>query len=125
MSKATARYALSEARELIGRPVKKRSGKPFKPQRRVNTVRDVVAHPYFDAEVAKLDRWSDDLKLGLERELKDLDAAIREARKQSAVAVALVDKLTAQREIKTLEQSRNRKRRDLFEEQDRIDEQPR
>lgn len=78
---------------------------------------------YFDAEVAKLDRWSDDLKLGLERELKDLDAAIREARKQSAVAVALVDKLTAQREIKTLEQSRNRKRRDLFEEQDRIDEQ--
>ncbi len=78
---------------------------------------------YFDAEVAKLDRWSDDLKLGLERELKDLDAAIREARKQSAVAVALVDKLAAQREIKTLEQNRNRKRRDLFEEQDRIDEQ--
>ncbi|HNC97975.1 MAG TPA: helicase-related protein, partial [Myxococcota bacterium] len=27
---------------------------------------------YFDAEVAKLDRWSDDLKLGLEHELRDL-----------------------------------------------------
>ena len=78
---------------------------------------------YFDAEVAKLDRWSDDLKLGLERELKDLDTAIRDMRKQSAVAVTLADKLVAQREIKTLEQRRNRKRRDLYEEQDRIDEQ--
>lgn len=77
----------------------------------------------FDAEVVKLDRWSDDLKLGLERELKDVDAAIRDMRKQSAVAVTLADKLAAQREIKTLEQRRNKKRRDLYEEQDRIDEQ--
>ncbi len=78
---------------------------------------------YFDAEVAKLDRWSDDLKLGLERELKDIDAAIKDKRKESAVAIALVDKLAAQRDIKTLEQRRNRKRRDLYEEQDKIDEQ--
>ena len=78
---------------------------------------------YFDAEVAKLDRWSDDLKLGLERELKDLDAAIKDMRKQSAVAITLADKLVAQREIKTLEKQRNRKRRDLYEEQDKIDDQ--
>jgi len=78
---------------------------------------------YFDAEVAKLDRWSDDLKLGLERELKDIDAAIKEKRKESAVAIALADKLAAQRDIKTLELRRNRKRRDLYEEQDKIDEQ--
>ena len=77
---------------------------------------------YFDTEVAKLDLWSDDLKLGLERELKELDAAIRDARKQSAVAIALADKLAAQREIKTLERRRNHKRRDLYEEQDKIDE---
>jgi len=78
---------------------------------------------YFDAEVCKLDRWSDDLKLGLERELKDLDLAIKDGRRQSAVAVSLADKLAAQREIKNLEQKRNRKRRDLYEEQDRIDVQ--
>jgi adenine-specific DNA-methyltransferase len=78
---------------------------------------------YFDAEVGKLDRWSDDLKLGLERELKDLDAGIKDMRKQSAVAITLADKLVAQREIKTLEKRRNRKRRDLYEEQDKIDEQ--
>lgn len=78
---------------------------------------------YFDAEVTKLDRWSDDLKLGLERELKDIDAEIREARREAAVAIALADKLTAQRAIKTLEQRRNVKRRDLFEAQDQIDAQ--
>ena len=78
---------------------------------------------YFDAEVGKLDRWSDDLKLGLERELKDLDGGIRDMRKQSAVAITLADKLVAQREIKALEKRRNRKRRDLYEEQDQIDEQ--
>lgn len=78
---------------------------------------------YFDAEVTKLDRWSDDLKLGLERELKDIDTEIREARRDAAVAIALADKLTAQRGIKTLEQRRNVKRRDLFQAQDQIDEQ--
>ncbi len=78
---------------------------------------------YFDAEVTKLDRWSDDLKLGLERELKDLDQGIRDLRRQSATAVALADKLEAQRGIKAIERKRNRKRRDLFEEQDNIDEQ--
>ena len=78
---------------------------------------------YFDAEVTKLDRWSDDLKLGLERELKDLDQGIRDLRRQSATAVALADKLEAQRGIKAIERKRNRKRRDLFEEQDNIDDQ--
>jgi adenine-specific DNA-methyltransferase len=78
---------------------------------------------YFDAEVSKLDRWSDDLKLGLERELKDIDAAIRDGRRQSAIAVGLADKVEAQRAIKGLEQKRNRKRRDLFEAQDKIDEE--
>lgn len=78
---------------------------------------------YFDAEVMKLDRWSDDLKLGLERELKEIDTEIRAKRKESAVAILLADKLDAQRQIKALEQRRNRKRRDLYEEQDKIDDQ--
>ena len=76
---------------------------------------------YFDAEVTKLDRWSDDLKLGLERELKEIDADIREARRVAALAIALADKLDAQRKIKTLESRRNVRRRDLFEAQDQID----
>ena len=78
---------------------------------------------FFDEEVQKLDRWSDDLKQGLERELKDLDQRIREARRACMVSGSLQDKLTAQQSIKALEALRSRKRRDLFEAQDAIDGQ--
>lgn len=78
---------------------------------------------FFDEEVLKLDRWSEDLKLGLEREIKELDRQIREARKTAAVAAALKDKLEAQKMLKTLETDRNRKRKELFEAQDGIDRQ--
>lgn len=78
---------------------------------------------FFDEEVLKLDGWSDDLKQGLEREIKDLDRQIREFRKTSALAAALKDKLEAQKELKSLETERNRKRRELFDAQDAIDAQ--
>jgi adenine-specific DNA-methyltransferase len=78
---------------------------------------------FFDEEVLKLDRWSDDLKQGLEREIKDLDRQIRECRKTSALAAVLKDKLEAQKALKSLETTRNRKRRDLFDAQDAIDVQ--
>ncbi len=78
---------------------------------------------HFDEEVAKLDRWSEDLKLGLEQEIKELDRNIRDARRQSALAVRLEEKLEVQKLIKTLESARNTKRRELFAAQDRIDGQ--
>jgi adenine-specific DNA-methyltransferase len=78
---------------------------------------------FFEDEVRKLDGWSDDLKLGLERELKDLDRQIREARKTAALAGSLQDKLEAQKTVKNLEAERSRKRRELFEAQDAIDRQ--
>jgi adenine-specific DNA-methyltransferase len=77
----------------------------------------------FDEEVLKLDRWSDDLKQGLEREIKDLDKQIREARRATVLAASLHDKLEAQKSIKALEATRNRKRRELFDAQDAIDSQ--
>jgi hypothetical protein len=78
---------------------------------------------HFDEQVAKLDRWSEDLKFGLEREIKDLDKAIREARRASALAGALRDKLDAQKSIKNFEAARSRKRKELFDSQDKIDQQ--
>ena len=36
---------------------------------------------FFSAEADKLDGWADDLKLGLEREIKELDRQIKEARR--------------------------------------------
>ncbi len=77
---------------------------------------------FFDEEVEKLDRWSDDLKQGLEREIKEIDLAIREARKASALAAGLAEKLEAQRRIKDLESTRKKKRAELYLEQDKVDD---
>ncbi|MGH8191671.1 MAG: SNF2-related protein [Terriglobia bacterium] len=76
---------------------------------------------FFDEEVLKLDHWSEDLKQGLERELKDLDKQIKEARRASALAGALEAKLAAQKQMKALCDQRTAKRRALYDEQDTID----
>ena len=78
---------------------------------------------YFDEEVSKLERWSDDLKLGLEQEIKDLDRDIKEIRRDAKAATSLTEKLEAQRQLKKVESERSRKRRELYEAQDNIDDQ--
>ena len=47
----------------------------------------------------------------------------RTARKIAALAASLKDKLEAQKKMKAMEATRNKKRRELFDAQDRIDEQ--
>lgn len=64
-----------------------------------------------------------DRKLGLEREIKDIDREIKEARRAATRAVTLEDKLSGQKQIKALEAQRNQKRRSLFDAQDRVDQQ--
>jgi len=76
---------------------------------------------YFDEEVVKLDRWADDLKQGLERELRELDREIREAQRSARLAMQLAEKLQAQKRVRELERKRMQKRRTLYDEQDRID----
>jgi len=76
---------------------------------------------YFEAEAEKLDCWADDLKVGLEREIKEIDRQIKEVRRVSIVASTLEEKLAGQRQIKVLEAHRNTKRRSLFDAQDEID----
>ena len=78
---------------------------------------------FFEAEAEKLEGWSDDLKLGLEREIKEFDRQIREARRAATAALTLEAKLTGQKHIKAVEALRNQKRRSLFEAQDKIDQQ--
>lgn len=78
---------------------------------------------FFEAEAEKLDRWADDLKSGLEREIKDLDRQIKEARRAAAVALTLEEKLAGQKQVKALEAQRNQKRRSLFDAQDQVDTQ--
>jgi adenine-specific DNA-methyltransferase len=75
-------------------------------------------------EERKLDAWADDLKTGLERELKEIELAIREARRAAAAALTLEQKLDGQKAVRELEQRRNARRRTLFEAQDAIDARP-
>jgi superfamily II DNA or RNA helicase len=78
---------------------------------------------FFSAEADKLDGWADDLKLGLEREIKEFDRQIKEARRAAATALTLEEKLAAQKQIRAIESQRNEKRRSLFDAQDRVDKQ--
>jgi hypothetical protein len=77
---------------------------------------------YYNEEIDKLEKWADDMKLSLEKEIKDLEAEIKLKKAESRKVVDLSYKLKLQRDIKDLEKKRNEKRRHLFEAQDQIDE---
>jgi ERCC4-related helicase len=78
---------------------------------------------FFEAEAEKLDGWAEDLKLGLEREIKEMDRQIKEARRAATTALTLEEKLAGQKHIKALEAQRSQKRRSLFDAQDAVDKQ--
>jgi adenine-specific DNA-methyltransferase len=78
---------------------------------------------FFEAEAEKLDGWADDLKVALEREIKDIDRQVKEAKRAATLAPTLEEKLAGQKQIKALESQRNGKRRALFDAQDEIDRQ--
>lgn len=93
---------------------------------RQNTIRQEISARnaiFFEQEAMKLDNWADDLKVALEREIKELDRQIKEARRAATLALTLEEKLAGQRQIKALEGQRNSKRRALFDAQDEIDRQ--
>jgi hypothetical protein len=95
-------------------------------QTRQNEISRVISDrnaQFFEAEADKLDGWADDLKVGLEREIKELDRQIKEARRAATASLTLEEKLAGQKEIKILESQRNDKRRSLFDAQDRVDKQ--
>ncbi|MEB4593229.1 SNF2-related protein [Candidatus Thiothrix sp. Deng01] len=94
-------------------------------QRKNNLLRQINERnlSYFDQEVQKLDAWADDLKLGLEQEIKDIDREIKEVRRTAAVAPTLDEKLHWQKRQRELETKRSKSRRELFRRQDDIDDQ--
>jgi len=78
---------------------------------------------YFEQEVQKLDAWADDLKLGLEQEIKEIDREIKEVRRTAATSPTLEEKLAHQKRQRELEAKRTKLRRELFIRQDDIEVQ--
>ncbi|MGX9717101.1 SNF2-related protein [Janthinobacterium lividum] len=78
---------------------------------------------YFEQEVQKLDSWADDLKLGLEQEIKTIDVEIKEVRRTAATSPTLEEKLTHQKHQRELEAKRTKLRRELFTRQDEVEAQ--
>jgi ERCC4-related helicase len=78
---------------------------------------------YFEQEVLKLDDWADDLKLGLEQKVKELDREIKEARRTTTTSPTLEEKLLWQKRQRELEGKRSQLRRELFARQDEIEAQ--
>ncbi|GLX87493.1 helicase SNF2 [Pseudomonas fragi] len=76
---------------------------------------------YFEQEVQKLDSWADDLKLGLEQEIKEVDREIKEVRRTAATSPTLEEKLSWQKKQRELEGRRSKLRRELFARQDEIE----
>ncbi len=78
---------------------------------------------YFEQEVQKLDAWADDLKLGIEQEIKEIDRQIKEVRRTAATAPTLEEKLSWQKKQRELEGKRGKLRRELFNRQDEVEAQ--
>ena len=78
---------------------------------------------FFETEIEKLNLWADDVKIGLEREISDLDAEIKLRKSEARKLTRLEEKIEAQRLVKDLEKRRSEKRRSLFEAQDEVDDQ--
>jgi superfamily II DNA or RNA helicase len=76
---------------------------------------------YFEQEVQKLDAWADDLKNGIEQEIKEIDRQIKEVRRTAASAPTLEEKLSWQKQQRELETKRTKLRRELFNRQDAIE----
>ena len=77
---------------------------------------------FFEEEMEKLDNWSEDVKAGLEKELRDLDAEIKLRKSESKKTSRLDEKVRLQRLIKDLEKRRSEKRLNLYQAQDDVDE---
>ncbi|MEO8218470.1 MAG: DEAD/DEAH box helicase, partial [Acidobacteriota bacterium] len=76
---------------------------------------------HFDEEVGKLEQWAEDLKFGLEQDLKELDREIRDIRRATAGSATLAEKLAGQKKLKDLDAKKKKKRAELFDAQDTID----
>lgn len=78
---------------------------------------------YFLEECEKLDAYSEDLKDGLQRDIKELGKTISEKKKEfkSNISLPLSEMVEMKAEITALEEKRKKMRRELYDKEDEID----
>jgi len=94
----------------------------FKERQEIISVNANRNRDFFDEEMDKLEQWATDMKISLEKEIRDLDAEIKLRKSEAKKQLNLESKVKAQRQIKELEKRRSEKRQTLFVAQDDIDE---
>ncbi|MGG6166412.1 SNF2-related protein [Pantoea allii] len=62
---------------------------------------------YYNEEVEKLERWSEDRRIALDLRIKQLDTEVKDARKTSRQLPSLKEKMEAKRSLKALERERD------------------
>lgn len=77
---------------------------------------------FFQEQMDKLDRWADDLKHSFETAIKDLAADIKRVDREARLARSLQEKIDLQRRKKELQSEKSKRRKELFEAQDAIDD---
>jgi ERCC4-related helicase len=76
---------------------------------------------FFDEEMDKLDKWTEDVKNSMEIQLKELSKEIKFRKTEAKKIPKLEEKVKAQRHIKELEKKRNTMRMNLYQQQDDVD----
>lgn len=76
---------------------------------------------FYETESEKLERWAEDRRVALDLRIKQLDAEIREARKQVRQQVMLQDKLDAKRVLQKMERERDETMLAFHEDKKRIE----
>lgn len=79
---------------------------------------------YFEEETAKLTKWSKDIKIGVERTLREIDKTIDEVNVQlRGRGLTLQRRLELQEQLAVLEPKKKELRMRIYEEQDKIDDE--
>lgn len=81
---------------------------------------------FFMRECEKLDEWSEDRKNSLQQDIKEIEKLIKEKNKEfsfSADELTLEEMVNKKCEITRLKKERDKKRRELYAEEDRIEEE--
>lgn len=75
-----------------------------------------------DAEIQHIEKWAEDQQLTLENELKDIKTKIKEKKRLLSRSENAQQTLTLEKDLNTLTRQQKRKRAEIFELEDEIEE---